>query len=101
MSEGGPEHATGALAVHDSPAAAVVVSLGAGGPAIGRRAARAPRTKNRGIRGARDDARGSASSRATRLGWYRADQREMPRCPPRELDCGFRSGFALWFTNIA
>src|ERR1700739_1832043 len=43
------ENATGTLAVHDSTAAAVVVSLGAGGPRIGRRAARPPRTKNRGI----------------------------------------------------
>ena len=30
--KGGPKDATGALAVHDSTAAAVVVSLGAGGP---------------------------------------------------------------------
>src|SRR5438034_7469935 len=50
------------LSLHDalpiySTAAAVVVSLGAGGPGIGRRAARPPRTKNRGICRARDDAR--------------------------------------------
>src|SRR5439155_1065996 len=76
------EDATGALAVHDSAAVTVVVSPGAGGPAIGRRAARPPRTKNRGIRRARDGARDGASrgapSRATRSGRYRADQREMP-----------------------
>jgi len=47
------EDATGALAVHDSAAVTVVVSLGAGGSGIGRRAARPPRTKNRGIRRAR------------------------------------------------
>src|SRR6266513_2713484 len=95
MSEGGPENATGALVVHDSTAAAVVVSLGADGPGIGRRAARAPRTKNRGIRGARNDARSGAPPRAARPGWHRANQREVPRRPPRELDSGFRSGFAL------
>src|SRR5256884_6851234 len=39
-SEGGPENATGTLAVHDSPKTAVVVSRGAGRPGTGRRAAR-------------------------------------------------------------
>src|SRR6266513_5548317 len=95
MSKGGPEYATGALAVHDSPAVTVVVSLGAGGPAIGRRAARAPRTKNRRIRRARDDARRGVPPRAARPGWHRANQREVPRRPPRELDSGLRSGFAI------
>src|SRR5437016_4672299 len=56
--------ATGALATHDSPAAAVVVSLGAGGPGIGRRTARPPRTKSRGIRRKRDRTRGSAAQSA-------------------------------------
>src|SRR2546429_7106365 len=50
---------------HDSTAAAVVVSLDAGGPGIGRRAARPPRTKNRGICRTRDDTRGDRKS--TRL----------------------------------
>src|SRR5215472_9806086 len=50
MSEGGSENATKASAVYDSTAATVVVSLGAGGPGIGRRAARPPRPKNRRIR---------------------------------------------------
>src|SRR5262249_20434435 len=77
--ETGVGHATGALAVHDSIAAAVAVSLGAGGPGIGRRAARPPRTKNRGIRRKRNDATGGAAPRATRPGRYRADQTEMPR----------------------
>src|SRR5213083_415740 len=95
MSKGGWEYATGALAVHDSATVTVVVSLGAGGPGIGRRAARAPRTKNRGIRRARDDARRGAPPRAARTGRYRANQREMPRRPPRKLDSGFHSGFAL------
>src|SRR2546430_9066634 len=100
-SEGGPENATGALAVHDSPAAAVVVSLGAGGPGIGRRAARPPRTKNRGIRRARDDARRGAPPCAPRLGRYRADQGEMPRCATRELDSRPNSGFTLRATAFA
>src|SRR5256884_8346605 len=95
MSRGGSEYATGTLAVHDSPAAAVVVSLGPGGPGIGRRAARPPRTKNRGIRRKRNGTRGSAAARAARPRRYRADQREMPRGAPRKLDSGFRSGFAL------
>src|SRR5205807_5378800 len=77
MNEGGSENATETLAVHDSAATAVVVPLGAGGPGIGRRAARPPRTKNRGIRRARDDVGGSAPPRANRPGRYRADQREM------------------------
>src|SRR5207302_10313652 len=85
----------GALVVHHSTAAAVVVSLGAGGPGPGRRAARPPRTKNRGIRGTRDDARGSVSPRANRPGRYRADQRAMPRRTTRKLASGLRSGFAL------
>src|SRR6184192_1786315 len=101
MSKGGWEDATGALAVHDSATVTVVVSLGAGGPAIGRRAARSPRTKNRGIYGARDDPRGGASSRANRPGRYRADEREMPRRAQSELDSRFRSGLALWSARIA
>src|SRR5437899_2583186 len=101
MNEGGSENATETLAVHDSAATAVVISLGAGGPGIGRRAARPHRTKNRGIRRARDDARGGASSRAPRPGRFRADQREMPRRPPRELDSGPNSGFTLRATAFA
>src|SRR5207249_1881602 len=79
MNEGGSENATETLAVHDSAATAVVVPLGAGGPGIGRRAARPPRTKNPGICRARDDARRGAPPRTTRPGRYRADQREMPQ----------------------
>src|SRR5207247_4757408 len=101
MSKGGWEYATGALAVHDSATVTVVVSLGAGGPGIGRRAARSPRTKNRGIRRARDDARRGAPPRAARTGRYRANQREMPRRATCKLDSGLRSGFALWSTPIA
>src|SRR5215467_13663265 len=101
MSEGGSEHATGALAVHDSATVTVLVSLDAGGPGIGRRVARPHRTKNRGIRRARDDARRGASPRATRPGWYRANQREMPRCATFELDSELRTGFALWSAHIA
>src|SRR5207249_11384137 len=92
MSRGGSENATGALAVHDSPAAPVIVSLGAGGPGIGRRAARPPRTKNRGIRRTRDDARRGTPSRATGPRWYRADQREMPRRAACKSDSGLRTG---------
>src|SRR2546429_84090 len=95
MNEGGSENATETLAVHDSTAAAVVVPLGAGGPGIGRRAARPPRPKNRRIRRARDDARRGTPPRAARPGRYRADQREMPRRATCKLDSGFRSGFAL------
>src|SRR2546429_9280040 len=65
-SEGGPENATGTLAVHDSPKTAVVVSRGAGRPGTGRRAARPRRTKNRRIRRKRDGTRGSAAAGATR-----------------------------------
>src|SRR5919108_4770242 len=101
MSEGGPENATGALAVHDSPAAAVVASLGAGGPGIGRRAARPPRTKNRGIRCKRDGAGRGVPPCAPRPGRYRADQREMPRRAPRELDSRLRTGFALRSADVA
>src|SRR5215472_18464785 len=101
MSRGGWEYATRALAVYDSPAAAVVVSLGAGGPGIGRRVARPPRTKNRGIRRARDDARRGAPPRATQLGRHRADQREMPRCAQGELDSRLRTGSALWLAHAA
>src|SRR5215472_3385616 len=101
MSRGGWEYATRALAVYDSPAAAVVVSLGAGGPGIGRRVARPPRTKNRGIRRARDDARRGAAPRATRPGWYRANQGEMPRCAPCDLDSELPPGLALWSPHIA
>src|SRR5215467_15217720 len=72
-------YATGALATHDSPTAAVVVSWRAGRPRTGRRAARPPRTKNRGIHRARDDPRRSTPPRAARPGRDRADQREMPR----------------------
>src|SRR5204863_93989 len=50
-----------------------VIALGADGPGIGRRAARPRPTKNRGIRGARDDARRGTPPRAPRLGRYRAD----------------------------
>src|SRR5439155_17113781 len=89
------EDATGALAVHDSTTVAVVGSPGAGGPACGRRAARSPRTKNRGIHGARDDAKRGASPRANRPRWYRANQREVPRRTTGELDSGFHAGFAL------
>src|SRR5213080_1419489 len=91
MNEGGSENATETLAVHDSAATAVVVPLGAGGPGIGRRAARPPRTKNPGICRARDDARRGAPPRTTRPGRYRADQREMPRRSPRELDSGLHA----------
>src|SRR6266704_2430052 len=101
MNEGGSENATETLAVHDSAAAAVVIPLGAGGPGIGRRAARAPRTKNRGIRGKRDDARRGAPPCATRPGRYRANQREMPRRTPRKLDSGPDSGFALRSADAA
>src|SRR5205807_249612 len=101
MSRGGPEYATGALAVHDSTAAAVVVSLDAGGPGIGRRTARPPGTENRGIHSARDDARGSAASRANRPGRYRANQREMPRRTTGKLDSRLRSGFVLRPANVA
>src|SRR2546429_3132959 len=101
MSRGGSEYATGTLAVHDSPAAPVIVSLGAGGPGIGRRAARPPRTKNRGIRRTRDDARRGTPSRATGPRWYRADQREMPRRAACKSDSGLRTGFAVWSARIA
>src|SRR5207253_934098 len=82
-------------------AAAVVVSPGAGGPGIGRRVARPPGTKNRGICRARDDARRSAPPCANRSGRYRADQREMPGGTPRELDSGPSSGFALWSAHVS
>src|SRR5207244_10281276 len=95
MNEGGSENATETLAVHESAETAVVVPLGAGGPGIGRRAARPPRTKNRGIRRARDDVGGSAPPRANRPGRYRADQREMPGRATSKLDSGLNSGFAL------
>src|SRR5213080_3751434 len=101
MNEGGSENATETLAVHDSAATAVVVPLGAGGPGIGRRAARPPRTKNPGICRARDDARRGAPPRTTRPGRYRADQREMPRRPSRKLDSRFRTGFALRLEDVA
>src|SRR5437867_2510461 len=101
MSEGGPENATGVLAVHDSPTVTVVVSLGAGGPGIGRRVARPPRTKNRRIHSARHEARRGAPPRATRPGRHRADQREMPRRAPRKLDSRFRAGFALQPARVA
>src|SRR5207253_4189181 len=94
-------YATGALAVHDPTTATVFVSLGAGGPGIGRRTARPPRTKSRKIHRARHEARRGAPPRATRPGRYRADQREMPRRAPRELDSGLRSGFALRTAHIA
>src|SRR5438046_3307417 len=100
MSEGGPENATGVLAVHDSPTVTVVVSLGAGRPGIGRRVARPPRTKNRGIRRARDDARRGTPPRATRPGRYRADQGEMPGRATGKLDSGPNSGFALWSAHF-
>src|SRR2546426_12598628 len=100
MSKGGWEYATGALAVHDSPTVTVVVSLGAGGPGIGRRAARAPRTKNRGIRRARDDARRGVPPRATRPRRYRANQREVPRRATCKLDSGPNSGFARWSAHV-
>src|SRR5437867_10437333 len=99
MNEGGSENATETLAVHDSAATAVVVPLGAGGPGIGRRAARPPRTKNPGICRARDDARRGAPPRTTRPGRYRADQREMPRRAQSELDSRLLSGFALWVSH--
>src|SRR6266480_7440833 len=101
MNEGGSENATETLAVHDSAATAVVVPLGAGGPGIGRRAARPPRTKNRGIRRARDDVGGSAPPRANRPGRYRAEQREMPRRAQSELDSRLHTGFALWSPHAA
>src|SRR6266550_2220739 len=101
MNEGGSENATETLAVRDSAATAVVVPLGAGGPGIGRRAARPPRTKNPGICRARDDARRGAPPRTTRPGRYRADQREMPRRPSRKLDSRFRTGFALRLEDVA
>src|SRR6266566_4502457 len=93
-------YATGALAVHYTVAVTVVVSLGAGGPGTGRRAARPPRKKNRGIRRTRDDARRSAPPCATRPGRYGADQREMPRYATGKLDSRFRSGFALWSADV-
>src|SRR5207302_9683348 len=101
MNEGGSENATETLAVHDSAATAVVVPLGAGGPGIGRRAARPPRTKNRGIRRARDDVGGSAPPRANRPGRYRADQRGMPSHVARKLDSGLNSRFAPRVATIA
>src|SRR5215472_18442006 len=101
MSKGGSEDATGALAVHDSATVTVVVSLGAGGPGIGRRAPLPPRTKNRGIRGARNDARRGSASGAPRPGRYRADQREMPRRAQSNLDSGPRSGFAIRSADVA
>src|SRR6266550_4931165 len=42
------------------------------------------------MRRARNDGRRSASPGATGPGWYRADEREMPRRPPRHLDSGPR-----------
>src|SRR5438067_4141299 len=101
MNEGGSEYATGTLAVHDSTAAAVVVSLGTGGPGTGRRAARPPRTKNRGICRKRDGTGRSAAAGATRPRPYRAGQREMPRRATGKRDSGLRSGFALWSAHIA
>src|SRR5438046_8818045 len=101
MSRGGPEYATGALAVRDSIAAAVVAALGASGPGIGRRAARPHRTSNSGIRRARDDARSGAPACATRPGRYRADQREVPRRAQSEPDPRFDSGFALRSADVA
>src|SRR5215472_17954189 len=101
MSRGGWEYATRALAVYDSPAAAVVVSLGAGGPGIGRRVARPPRTKNRGIRRTRDDARRGIPPRAARPRWRGEDKGGVPRRTRRQLDSGFRSGFALWSAHGA
>src|SRR5881394_1862802 len=101
MSEGGPENATGALAIHDPITVTVVVPLGASRPGFGLRAARPPPTKNRGIRGAGNDARRSAAARATRPGRYRADQREMPRRATRKLDSRLRTGFALWPAHVA
>src|SRR5213592_355391 len=101
MSKGGWEYATGALAVHDSATVTVVGSLGAGGPGIGRRAARPPRTKNRGIRRKRNGTGGSSSASAARPRRYRANQREMPRRAPRELDSRPDSGFALRTPHVA
>src|SRR5437016_12254030 len=101
MSKGGWEYALGALAVHDSATVTVVVSLGAGGPGIGLRALRPPGTKDRGIRRKRDDARRGAPPRATRYGWYRAEQREMPRRAQSELDSRLHTGFALWSPHAA
>src|SRR5437016_12964630 len=101
MNEGGSENATETLAVHDSAATVVVVPLGAGGPGIGRRAARPPRTKSPGICRARDDARRGAPPRTTGPGRYRADQREMPRRTTRKLDSRLHSGFALRVATIA
>src|SRR2546429_177217 len=63
--------------------------------------ARPPGTKNRGIRRPRDGARRGAPSRATRPGRYRADEREMPRRAPRELDSRLRTRFALWSAHAA
>src|SRR5436309_14706784 len=101
MSKGGWEYATGALAVHDSATVTVVVSLGAGGPGIGRRAARSPRTKNRGIRRKRDGTGGSAAARAARLRRNRKMQRGVSSHPPTELDSRPDSGFALWSAHAA
>src|SRR5215831_7707211 len=95
MSEGGSENATKASAVYDSTAATVVVSLGGGGPGIGRRAARPPQTKDGGIRRPRDDARTSVPPRATGPGRYRANQRGMPRRSRRESRRDPFPGFAL------
>src|SRR5207244_13530845 len=85
MSKGGWEYATGALAVHDSATVTVVVSLGAGGPGIGRRAARSPRTKNRGIRRKRGGTGGSAAARAARLRRRRKMQRGVSWPTPTAL----------------
>lgn len=67
-------HATQPLPVHDSTAAAVVVSLGAGGAGIGRRTARPPQRET-----AEYVARAMAPEEARLdLGGYRTGQREMP-----------------------
>src|SRR5258707_8184193 len=62
---------------------------------------RPPRTKNRGIRGARDDARRGTPPRATRPGRYRADQGEMPGRATGKLDSGPNSGFTIWSAHVA
>src|SRR5439155_1765746 len=56
---------TGAVDFYDSMGAGVVGSAGAGGPGVGLRAARAPGTKNRGIRRPRDGERRGAPSRSS------------------------------------
>src|ERR1700730_11385952 len=67
--EGGDD-ATGTLAVHNSPAAAVVVSPSADGPGTGRRAARSRRAKDSRVHRERCSPRRSASTGSV-LFWFR------------------------------